>query len=118
MCIRDSYTFEKVPYGTYTVKIAENDGYTAEPVKVSLTGQNAIAATIRAEKKGQEDTEPNPDPDPVSYTHLDVYKRQGYLSVQQAIQGRGQEKEVMASIINKDEIYTPENQRMLFTLVQ
>lgn len=42
----------------------------------------------------------------------------GYLSVQQAIQGRGQEKEVMASIINKDEIYTPENQRMLFTLVQ
>jgi hypothetical protein len=59
-----SYTFEKVPYGTYTVKIAENDGYTAEPVKVSLTGQNAIAATIRAEKKGQEDTEPNPDPDP------------------------------------------------------
>ncbi len=30
----------------------------------------------------------------------------GYLSVQQAIQGRGQEKEVMASIINKDEIYT------------
>ena len=46
------------------------------------------------------------------------YYSVGYLSVQEAVQGHVQEKEVTTAIIDKDEIYTPENQRMLFTLVQ
>lgn len=42
----------------------------------------------------------------------------GYLSVQEVVRGGNQNKEILTAVIDKDEIFTPENQRLLFTLVQ